>query len=148
MNGQAPYSLLFNGLGSTRDFPAVIEGYFQTMELYEFLSDRFLYIFFQHNFGTLLYKSKSKIFKPELVIAHSMGFGTLQNPDYHLDIDFKTMEKGYLESGLMINNLLRFNYLNADDFGLGAGVYFRYGAYANDTFGRNVYFRLSTSFSF
>jgi len=148
INGDVPYPILFNGRGMGRNVPVVTPDYFQTMNLYEFASNQFINFFWTHNFGQLLYKSTSKIFKPELVIAHSMGWGSLNNLTAHQGIELKTLEKGFLESGVMINNILKFKYMDTAYWGLGAGVYYRYGAYSNDSFGENTFFRITSNFSF
>ena len=44
--------------------------------------------------------------------------------------EFKTLESGYYESGLIIDNILRVNILNLFYFGLGAGAFYRYGYYS------------------
>lgn len=148
IKGDVPYSMLYQGRGLTRQVPLTVDHYFQTMELYEFLSDRYVYLFYIHHFGQLLYKSKSKIFKPELSLAQNIGWGNLSHPESHQGIDFNTLDRVYYESGLLINHILRFKYLNVAYMGLGAGVYFRYGAYARDKFRDNAFFKITTSFSF
>ncbi|MCU0443826.1 MAG: DUF5686 and carboxypeptidase regulatory-like domain-containing protein [Microscillaceae bacterium] len=146
--GDAPYSVLFNGRGTTRELPVVVNHYFQTMEMYEFLNDRFVNFFLSHNFGKLLFRPQVKWFQPELVVAQAMAWGSLQNPTRHRDLGFLTMERGYFESGLLINNLLRFNYLDTAYFGIGIGAYIRYGNYARNKFSDNTAFKMTTSFSF
>lgn len=148
IEGNAPYPILFQGLGATRNLPLVVDGYFQTMELYEFLSDRFLNVFLTHNFGKLLFKPSSKIFQPEFVVVQSFGFGQLSHPERHQDIAFKTLEQGFFESGILINNLLQFNYINIANWGLGAGTYVRYGNYAYRNLSDNLFFKITSSFSF
>ncbi len=148
LNGNVPYPILFNGQGVGRNVPVVSPDIFQTMDLYEFANNRFLNLFWTHNFGQLLYKSPIKFFQPELVIAQSIGIGTLNNPNAHQQIEVQDYSKGYFESGVMINNILRFRYMDLAYFGLGGGVYFRYGAYSNPQFFDNTFFRLSTQFSF
>lgn len=129
-SGEVPYAYLNPGQGSlstSLGSSLIIRHNFQTMHIYEFLSDRYAYLFLTHNLGRLLYKSNSKYFQPEVLLAQNMGFGTLRNPAYHQDIPFKTMEKGYYESGIIINNLVRIPYINMAYIGLGAGVFYRYG---------------------
>ena len=104
------------------------------------------HLFFEHNFETLLFKYKN--FKPEFSIVQNIGFGSLKNPQLHQGIEFKTMEKGFFESGLRVDNLLRFNYLNIMYVGLGAGVYYRLGDYAFSTLEDNLAYRLRLKFSF
>ncbi len=148
LNGNVPYPILFNGQGVGRNVPVLSPDIFQTMDLYEFANHRFLNLFWTHNFGQLLYKSPINFFQPELVIAQSMGIGMLSQPEAHQQIAVQDYSKGYFESGVMINNILRFRYMDLVYFGLGGGVYFRYGAYRNPAFFDNTFFRLSTQFSF
>lgn len=148
LNGNVPYPILFNGQGVGRNVPVVNPDIFQTMDLYEFANNQFLNLFWTHNFGQLLYKSPIKFFQPELVIAQSIGIGSLNNLTAHRQIQVQDYSKGYFESGVMINNILRFRYMDLAYFGLGGGVYFRYGAYRNPAFFDNTFFRLSTQFSF
>ena len=68
-------------------------------------------------------------FKPEIKIYQGIGFGWLDNPQQHQDITIQDMSKGYFESGIMVSNLIRLNMLNFGYFGIGAGVFVRYGAY-------------------
>ena len=91
-----PLAKLFNSSGYGRDFQFLTIGQsFQTMDRYEFLSDRFLHFFFEHSFGTLLLKSKK--FQPEFSLVHNMAWGELQDANTHEELDFKTLEKGYYE---------------------------------------------------
>lgn len=148
-NGNVPYPILFNGRGIGRNVPITTPEYFQTMDIYEFTSDRFINFFWTHNFGQLLYKSNHPVFQPELVIAHSMGWGSLSaSAESHPGIDIKTLERGYFESGLLLNNLLKFKYMDTAYWGLGAGVYLRYGAYRRDKLSDNTFFRITSNFSF
>jgi hypothetical protein len=124
-----PYSLLFTGEGSKSYYPILINNTFQTMKPYEFLSDRYFNIFFTHNFGSLLLETRR--FKPRFVVAHNTGWGTLRNSSDH-GIDFKTKEKIYLESGLLINNIIRFRIFNLYYVGFGGGTFYRYGHYGYD----------------
>ncbi|MFK7979185.1 MAG: hypothetical protein AB8G86_04330 [Saprospiraceae bacterium] len=78
----------------------------------------------------------------------ALAFGSLENPEIHQNIDFKTLEKGYFEGGLIIENILRFKYLNVAYIGLGAGMYYRYGPYQNEFFKDNVAWGLKLSTSY
>lgn len=127
--GNIPYPLLYNGRGGLTHAPIMINNNFQVMGLYEFISDRFFNTFISQNLGRLLYQSKSYWFQPELVLVHNMGFGSLNNPERHQNIDFKTLEKGYFESGILLNNLLKVTYFQVANLNIGAGIFYRYGAY-------------------
>ncbi len=144
-----PYFKLFSsfGLGTGyRGSSLGISQGFQTMEFYEFVSDRFVHLFFRQDFGSLLLKSKR--FKPNIIIEHNLAFGSLQNPEDHSEIAFKTMEKGFFEAGLILENLVRVKYLNFAYIGLGAGMYYRYGPYQNEAFSDNVAWGIKLSVSY
>lgn len=141
-----PYGLLYTGEGSKdSDLPIIMSRCFQTMLPYEFLSDKYLNIFYSHNFGSLLFKYKS--FKPQFVIVQNSGWGSLQNSSYQ-GIDFKQKDQVYLETGLIINNLVKINYLNLIYVGIGVGGFYRYGYYGFSNFNDNLSLKLSLSASF
>ena len=126
--GAVPYSYLFNGMGSGGGKNQLwVQNSFQTMGLYEFVSDRYANVFLAHNFGKLLYRSTFKYSQPEVSIHQGIGYGSLSNAAAHQKIDFKTLEKGYFESGLYVNNIVRIPYANVMYLGVGAGVFYRYG---------------------
>jgi len=142
-----PYTMLFNGRGSLQDGLGLYNrNSFQTMQVNEFISDRFAYAFLVHNFGRL--KIKSEIFRPEFKLCQSIGFGSLSNPTQHINVPFKTMEKGYFESGLLIDNLLCYKSANMFYMGLGLGVFMKYGHYAEPNLKDNFAVNLNLSFSF
>jgi hypothetical protein len=137
-----PYGLLFSGEGSfVQGVPVIIEQYFQTAAPFEFLSDRYLNLYFSHNFGSLLFQTDK--FKPHISVHHNMGWGILKSPGNHQTVDFKTKEKGFFESGLQIDNIFKLNYLNVAYLGFGGGVFYRYGPYAHESVKDNLVFKLS-----
>ncbi|HSF88972.1 MAG TPA: DUF5686 family protein [Saprospiraceae bacterium] len=141
-----PYALLFTGEGSNiRDLSVLVRNYFQTIGPYEFLSDRYVNVFYAHNFGSLLFHAGK--FRPIFTIVQNIGWGTLSNPEYHQQIEFKTKEKGLYEAGLQIDNLVRMVYLNVGYLGFGIGGYYRYGPYALDKATDNMAFKVSMTFS-
>ena len=118
---------------------------FETMFPNEFYADRYFNFFYRHNFGSLIFKSPK--FKPQLLLVTSYSIGTLKNQNRHQNFDFKTLEHGYSESGIQFNNLVRIKYFyDGIYFGLGAGAYYRYGAYANPHFKDNVALKITTTF--
>jgi hypothetical protein len=118
-----PYPLLYAGIGSYGTFTIETENSFATMRLNEFVSDRFANLYFQQDFGKLLFSSGR--FQPGIVLATSAGFGRLSYNANHVNLDQKSYEKGYYESGLLFNNLLRHWFI-----GYGLGVFYRYGPYS------------------
>jgi len=138
-----PYTNLYNGRGAYRMFTIYAPASFATERMNEFLSDRYVYLFYTHNFGKLLWRSKK--FSPEFAVATNGGFGWLNHPEYHSNkATFNMMDKGYFESGLLINNL--FNMMRL--YTLGVGVYYRYGAYSLPDVGDNFAYKFTLMFPF
>ena len=141
-----PYGLLFTGEGSNNsDYPYIMPNYFQTLKPYEFLSDRYANLFLSHNFGGLLFKAGK--FQPSVSLHQNMGWGDLSQPENHQLINFTTKEKVFMESGLQLDNLVKFNYMDVGYFGIGGAVYYRYGAYQNPDFNDNIALRLTFTYS-
>ncbi|MBN1144109.1 MAG: carboxypeptidase-like regulatory domain-containing protein [Bacteroidales bacterium] len=141
VNGSVPYSRLYAGMGSYRSFTLETEQSFGTMRFNEFLSDRFVSLHVKQNFGKLLFKPRGK-FQPEMALVHNLGFGLLKEKDPHENIEFNTLEKGYFEGGLLINNLLKVQL-----FRYGLGVFYRYGPYAYAKTIDNFAFKLTLQFN-
>ena len=80
------------------------------------------------------YVSKS-FCKLELVLITRYAIGDLDDKQQHVNIDFDTLDKGYLESGFELNKLL---------YGFGLSAAYRYGAYHLPQFEDN----LSIKFTF
>ncbi len=142
-----PYGQLFTGEGSNdRNFPYVFQNYFQTLDPYEFLSDKYVHLFTSHNFGTL-FNNKGR-FTPEVILHNNIGIGNLSQADNHQQVPFLVKDKLYLETGLELRNLLKLNYLNVGYFGFGVGVFYRYGAHSLPDSNDNFAFKFASSFTF
>lgn len=141
--GDAPVHKLNTSLGTfmPNSFLIASDLAFETMLPYEFFSDRFVNIHLKHNFGSLLLKTKK--FQPELILSTNIGFGTLSNQQNHGGEAFKTMEKGYYESGLSINNLIKINFTS-----FGVAGFFRYGPYQLTKQSENFTVKLSFGYAF
>ncbi len=140
--GEVPYCNLYNGNGSYRIVTIYAANSFATMRMNEFLSDRYIALYYTHNFGKLLFQTKK--FQPEFMVATSLGFGALNsNGEIHQNITYKTMNLGYYESGLLVNNMLNLQFLN-----LGLGVFYRYGPYSMEKTGDNFAYKFSIVFPF
>ncbi len=141
-----PYGLLFTPQGSfDREFPVISKNTFQTLPLYTFLSDRYVRAFISHDFGRLLFKNKW--LQPNIVVHHNMGIGDIENPEQQIGIPFETMDRWYVESGLELKNILKFNYVDIGYIGLGVGGFYNYGFYEQERFKDNFAFKLNVSFS-
>ena len=145
IDSDVPLGLLFTGEGSNDDdIPVVMYDTFQTMLPYEFLSDRYAHLFLTHDLGSLLFKTKD--FNPGLIIHQNIGWGDLQNTASHT-WSFDTQEDIFLESGLEITKLLKFNYLDAFYVNFGIGGFYRYGNYSFDKQSENFVYKFNVTFS-
>ncbi|MCW2119164.1 DUF5686 and carboxypeptidase regulatory-like domain-containing protein [Flavobacterium sp. 7A] len=104
---------------------------FETMYFNEFFSSEFAYFQFKHSLNRL--KLFSKI-KPSLVLVSRMAWGNLQKPEQHVGIEYKTLNKGYFESGIELNQILN---------GLGLTAFYRYGPNQLPKFEDNIAVKLS-----
>ena len=114
---------------------------FETMYFNEFLSDRYVQVFLRQDFKSLLFRRKN--FDPHIELVTRAAWGSLEHPELHRGIAFKTLDKGYYESGIEINRLLKM----AQFMGFGVGFYYRYGAYTKDKFMDNAAIKLTSKFS-
>jgi hypothetical protein len=141
VDGEVPMSELINGRGGGGSgFSLFAPFSFMTMRPDEFLNDRFAAAFITHSFGKLLFRTKN--FEPVPSLVFNAGIGSLQNRLNHQYSQLKTMEKGYFETGLLIDNLI-----SSSISAIGVGVFYRAGAYSNDNNGRNLFFRLSINYA-
>ena len=85
-------------------------------------------------------------FNPEIILHHNTGWGGLS--DKYTLYNFKTKEDIYLESGLELARVLKFNYLDLGYITFGAGAFYRYGSYELESFNDNIAFKLNIGFSF
>ncbi|MBR9846200.1 MAG: carboxypeptidase-like regulatory domain-containing protein [Algicola sp.] len=147
IDSSIPYGQLFTGEGSYDDaFPYVFHNYFQTTEPYEFLSDRYVNLFTNHNFG-MLFNNKG-FFTPEIVLHNNLGIGDLSNASNHEAIRFNIKNELFLETGLELRNILKLNYLDIGYLGFGAGGFYRYGFYNLPDSGDNFVFKFAAGFTF
>ncbi|WP_293874168.1 DUF5686 family protein [Flavobacterium sp.] len=88
---------------------------FETMYFNEFFSSE--YVMFQLKHGFKRVELFSKV-KPTLVLVTRMAWGTMQHPERHVGIDYKTLERGFFESGIEMNQIYK---------GFGLTGFYRYG---------------------
>lgn len=128
--GEVPYPYLYNGRGGKAEGGNLIwvANHFNTMGLYEFTSDQYTNLFLTHSFGSLLSKPKTEWFRPDISVFQGVAYGSFtNNNNAHVGIDFKTLEKGYFESGLMVDNLYRKRFMKLFYVGAGIGIFRRWG---------------------
>ena len=140
--GNAPYPVLYDGHGSYQSIvPLEAANSFQTMRMNEFLSNRYVALYYSHRLGML--KLNPYRSTPEFYLLTNIGFGSLDHPERHMNYDFKTMEKGYFESGLSIRNLYKIKGV----LGFGLAGFYRYGPYALQKFGDDAAVKITVDFS-
>ncbi len=142
VNGQVPYSRLFNGKGNlsgNADLRAASMNCFETMLMNQFTSDRFAALFIQHDLGSFFHIGQ---FKPSFMLVQNTMFGSLGktnalNQNY---VSVIAPSKGYFESGILLNNLVTYN-----TGGYGLGTFYRYGVYADKDWKKNITLKISLS---
>lgn len=140
VDANVPLMFNFTPTGVNKGFGISVANTFETARPNEFFHDRFASLFIRHNFKQLLYKGEK--FHPEFVIHTAVGFGQMKQTTSHQNIEFKTMEKGYFESGVIVNDLYRMQFLT-----FGVGTFYRYGYYSTPDELDNFTFKLSMSFA-
>ena len=123
MTSDAPIIEYFNGYASfAGNFSLAAHYSFATMQLNEFAATRFAAVHLRHDFSHWMFPENFEK-RPVMVFAQNIGFGQLDEK-YKTLFRFKDYDKGYYESGIEINNLLRVGVI-----AWGAGIYYRYGPY-------------------
>lgn len=138
-----PYGVLFNPRGTWRSLKNgvnVVSGNgFEVMRSNEFFTNQFWSGQVRLDFKSFFKKGK---FKPELSLVSAMIVGKNNQVEHHLGHGSIAPAKGYYESGLLINQLLRSKFS-----GFGIGVFYRYGPYHLPLLIDNFAFKLSLSIS-
>ncbi|AKD02662.1 DUF5686 domain-containing protein [Pontibacter korlensis] len=143
ITGNAPLVSRYNGYGSFNPEYKVYTGEgFETLQPYEFFSDRYGALFFSQNFGKRLLNTR--FFAPDLVAVTNIGIGSLEEPlQEATELQLNSMRKGFFESGLMLNNII-----SSPFSGVGVGAFYRYGPYALDEDKDNLRIKLTISLLF
>ncbi len=136
--GNTPLSHLYSVAPNNLDREAILSRItfanktsFETMYFNEFYSDRYSLFQLKHYFNKL---QISKSIKPTLILGSKVAFGGFSHPENHQGIAFKTMDRGFYESGLELQNIFK---------GFGLSTYYRYGPYQLEKFDRNIAIKLS-----
>lgn len=75
-------------------------------------------------------------------VHHAMGVGYLENKTDH-NIDLKSIDKGYFESGLIVDGILVSGFSH-----IGLGLFYRYGTYSATNWKNNLVPKVSVKFDF
>lgn len=149
--GDVPYAYMFN-VSASRDLEnrrgnIVIPNTFQTVGLYEFAANEMITLHHRQEFGSLFFKTNSKYSKPEITITNSLAFGSAYNRQRHINTNFKPFDKGLFESGIIVDNIVRFIYFKTLYWGIGLGYFYRYGPNSLPTFNDNSNISIGFKFS-
>ena len=104
---------------------------FETMRYNEFISDKFAALHIKHELKPFKISSK---FKPQLTLVTRTAIGDIKNPLNHNGVQFKSLKKGYFESGAEFNSLFK---------GFGLSAFYRYGAYENPEWSDNLAIKMT-----
>ncbi|MGH2665167.1 DUF5686 family protein [Flavobacterium sp.] len=104
---------------------------FETMYFNEFFSNKYAFFELEHQFPKWIISQK---IKPVFSIATKYGVGKLDNESQHKNIEFKSLEKGFMESGFELNQIYK---------GLGLVAFYRYGPNHLPHFEDNIAIKLS-----
>lgn len=139
--GNVPLTLQQIQEGTGINYTLSVANTFETMGPSEFFSDKFSALFVRFSF--LPIKNKSSWSEPVFIIHNAAGLGEMGNRSDHQGFDFKTPEKGYYETGVISDYIVKFGPL-----GFGLGAFYRYGPYEFTDLKDNFFYKLSVRLSF
>lgn len=139
--GDVPLFLNQVGNGTGRNWNLSVANTFQTMAPSDFYSTSQIALYTQWMLNA--FKTKKKWNEPQIGFHHAVGFGTMNTSSFlQHSQQFRTMEKGYFEGGLIINNVLV-----AGVSGIGIGLFYRYGPYAEVNELKNFVPKITATFN-
>ena len=138
--GDIPITNLYNGHASYATITIDAENTFATMRMDEFYVSDFASLFFKQNFGGTWFHEP--YFRPYFSLVTNVGVGKLSNADHQGPNMLTSFNKGYYESGALINNLL----ISGNLINLGFGTFYRYGPYAFENVSHNFAYRITINF--
>ncbi len=106
---------------------------FETMYFNEFFSNKYVSFQVKHTFN------KTRVFsdiKPVFTVVTRIAWGNLDKPEQHIGLVYKTLDKGFFESGIEANKIFK---------GLGLNFFIRYGPNGLPRFQDNLALKISYS---
>lgn len=128
---------MYSNFGSYLDFGIESDYSFKTMRPNEFAASKFTLLFTKISLPTIF---ETTFFAPYFELLSSFGFGDVE--DKFID-KVMTFNKGYFESGLRLNSILRSDFVS-----YGAGIHYRYGPYSYKDTKDNLSINIGVNFAF
>jgi hypothetical protein len=128
------YSIAPNNLNRETLFKRITfagKNSFETMFFNEFFSSKYVSFHVKHTFNKV--KLAYKI-KPLISVVTRMAWGNMDHPEKQIGFQYKTLERGFFESGVEANQIFK---------GLGLTFFVRYGPNALPKFEDNFALKLS-----
>ena len=120
--GDVPLTHLYNTMPNNLTKETVVQritfagrNSFETMFFNEFFSSQYVFFQIKHGFDRIRILKKVR---PSLVLVTRMAWGNMENPEQHVGPTYKTLDKGFFESGIELNRIYK---------GFGLGGFYRYG---------------------
>jgi len=136
--GDTPLTHLYNAQPNNRDKETILsrirfagKNSFETMYFNEFFSSQ--YVIFQARHALKKYTLFGDI-KVAPVLVTKFAWGNMEDKSDHVGIEFNTLEKGYYESGIELNEIYKV---------IGITGFYRYGPYHLPEFDRNISIKVS-----
>lgn len=140
ITGDIPVTDLYNGHASYAPLTIDAENTFATMRMDEFNTSSFASLFFRQKLNPFF---NYTYFHPRLILASNIGFGGISNSNQHGPVSLMSYNKGYYESGVLINDIL----VSGGLINLGFGVFYRYGPYTLTGISNNFNYRITLDFN-
>lgn len=136
--GDIPLTHLYNNSPNNLDREVLLQrltvagkNSFETMRFNEFFSSQYVMLHFKHGFKRVeLFKKV----KPSLVLVTRMAWGNMEKPEQHVGLNYKTINEGYFESGIELNQIFS---------GFGLAGFYRYGPNQLNRFEDNIAIKLT-----
>jgi hypothetical protein len=136
--GDTPLTHLYSLMPNSRDKSTIVgrlrfagKNSFETMYFNEFFSSQ--YVIFQAKHALRKYNLFGKINMSPVLVTR-FAWGNMEDKQDHQGIEFNTLEKGYYESGIELNNIWQI---------IGITGFYRYGPYHLPEFTKNIAVKIS-----
>jgi Family of unknown function (DUF5686) len=117
-----PLSKLFAGNGFKYDSKGLLQeslysfGGMMTIYPYEIYADQFVNVIIRHDIDWKLYKVGTSDLPfssaPNICLQYDLLYGTMAHPERQEYVSFYVPANGYNEVGMLLNNIIRYKYLN------------------------------------